>query len=321
MRVLITGGAGFVGSSLAKELMYDGHEVFIIDNFSTGRDLNVEGINKAYVFDLDLTDPKETATLEAILNNIDVCYHFAASIGVKLVQEKPKETFLNSTKINDILFPLFEKYQTKVIFSSTSEVYGETKNKDGSRETDHLEIHPVQKPRGSYACSKLFSEFMIRSYTFPNVIVRFFNVVGPTQVPDYGHVLPRFIECAVNNMTIPVYGSGRQVRSFCDIRDAVQMLKLFLLDMDKHNGEIYNIGNDVNVCDIGDLAQTVVKVVGSNSFIEHIGFEEALGKNFEEIYVRYPNTDKIKQYYECKYTLTDIIKNIYETNFNRSSTS
>ena len=321
MRVLITGGAGFVGSSLAKELIYDGHEVFIIDNFSTGRDLNVEGINKEYVFDLDLTDPKEMATVEHILAYTDVCYHFAASIGVKLVQEKPKETFINSTKINDNLFPLFEKYNTKVIFSSTSEVYGETKNKDGSKETDHLEIHPVQKPRGSYACSKLFSEFMLKSYNFPSVIVRFFNIVGPTQVPDYGHVLPRFIECAVNNMTIPVYGSGRQVRSFCDIRDATEMLKLLILDFDLHNGEIYNIGNDSNVCDIGDLAQTVVKTVNSTSFIEHIGFEEALGKNFEEIYVRYPNTDKIKKYYECKYTLTDIIKNIYETNFNRSSAS
>lgn len=321
MRVLITGGAGFVGSSLAKELIYDGHEVFIIDNFSTGRDLNVEGINKEYVFDLDLTDPKEMATVEHILAYTDVCYHFAASIGVKLVQEKPKETFINSTKINDNLFPLFEKYKTKVIFSSTSEVYGETKNKDGSKETDHLEIHPVQKPRGSYACSKLFSEFMLKSYNFPSVIVRFFNIVGPTQVPDYGHVLPRFIECAVNNMTIPVYGSGRQVRSFCDIRDATEMLKLLILDFDLHSGEIYNIGNDSNVCDIGDLAQTVVKTVNSTSFIEHIGFEEALGKNFEEIYVRYPNTDKIKKYYECKYTLTDIIKNIYETNFNRSSAS
>jgi UDP-glucose 4-epimerase len=321
LRVLITGGAGFVGSSLARELLYDGHEVFIIDNFSTGRDFNIEGINKEYVFDLDLTDAKSIPTVEHILEYVDICYHFAASIGVKLVQEKPKETFLNSTKINDNLFPLFEKFKTKVIFSSTSEVYGETKNKDGSKETDHLEIHPVQKPRGSYACSKLFSEFMLRSYNFQSVIVRFFNIVGPTQVPDYGHVLPRFIECAVNNMTVPVYGSGRQVRSFCDIRDAIQMLKLLILDFDLHNGEIYNIGNDSNVCDIGDLAKEVVQVTGSNSFIEHIGFEEALGKNFEEIYVRYPNTDKIKKYYQCKYTLKDIIKNIYETNFNRSSSS
>jgi UDP-glucose 4-epimerase len=319
LRILITGGAGFVGSSLAKKLIHEGHEVFIIDNFSTGRDNNINGINKEYVFDLDLTDSKCIPAVDQILAYVDVCYHFAASIGVKLVQEKPKETFLNSTKINDNLFPLFEKYKTKVIFSSTSEVYGETKNAEGSKETDHLEIHPVQKPRGSYACSKLFSEFMLRAHSFPSVIVRFFNIVGPTQVPDYGHVLPRFIECAVNNMTVPVYGSGQQIRSFCDIRDAVEMLVL-LMD-DEHNGEIYNIGNDNNVCDVSALAQQVIKTVGSNSFIEHISFKDALGENFEEIYTRYPNTDKINKYYTCKYNLNDIIKNIYETNFNRSSAS
>lgn len=319
MRVLITGGAGFVGSSLAKELIKEGHEVYIIDNFSTGRNTNVDWLSGEYVFDLDITDPKELPTLEVILNNVDVCYHFAASIGVKLIQEKPKETFLNSTKINDVLFPLFEKYNTKVIFSSTSEVYGETKSTSGSCENDHLEIHPVQKPRGSYACAKLFSEFSLRSYSFPSVIVRFFNIVGPTQVPDYGHVLPRFIECAMNGMTVPVYGNGKQVRSYCDIRDAVEMLKLLMNDA--HNGEVYNIGNDENVCTVNELAQAVIKTTNSMSLIEMIPLKEALGEQFEEIYVRFPNTDKIKKYYQCKYKLSDIIENIYETNFNRSSTS
>ena len=316
MRVLITGGAGFVGSSLAAALIKDGCEVTIVDNFSTGNKDNIP--HGAIYADIDLTDETQMNLMDSLLTGVHVVYHFAASIGVKLVQEKPKETFLNSTKINDNLFPLFEKHQVKVIFSSTSEVYGETKNKEGSKETDHLEIHPVQKPRGSYACSKLFSEFMLRAHTFPTVIVRFFNIVGPTQVPDYGHVLPRFIECAANNVTVPVYGSGRQVRSFCDIRDAVEML-ILLID-NGHNGEIYNIGNDANICDVSTLAQEVIKVVGSKSFIEHIAFKDALGDQFEEIYTRYPNTDKINKYYTCKYNLQDIIKNIYETNFgNRRS--
>lgn len=319
MRVLITGGAGFVGSALAESLITDGHQVYIIDNFSTGRPENLKHINPSHIFDVDLTDAMCTPTIEFLIQNVDVCYHFAASIGVKLVQEKPKETFLNSTKINDLLFPLFEKYNTKVIFSSTSEVYGETKNPDGSKETDHLEIHPVQKPRGSYACAKLFSEFAIRSYNFPSVIVRFFNIVGPTQVPDYGHVLPRFIECAAAGVTIPVYGNGEQVRSYCDIRDAVEMLKILIND--EHNGEIYNIGNDKNVCTVNQLASEVIAETESMSMIEMISFKDALGEQFEDIYVRYPNTDKIKKYYECKYTLQDIIKNIYETNFNRRRTS
>ena len=317
MQILITGGAGFVGSSLATSLIKDGHKVTIVDNFSTGsRDNIPDGVIYA---DIDLTDDAQMNLMDSLLVGIDVVYHFAASIGVKLIQEKPKETFLNSTKINDNLFPLFEKHQVKVIFSSTSEVYGETKNRDGSKETDHLEIHPVQKPRGSYACSKLFSEFMLRAHTFPNVIVRFFNVVGPTQVPDYGHVLPRFIECAANNMSIPVYGCGTSVRSFCDIRDAVEMLKILMDDV--HNNEVYNIGNDKNVCNMTELAKDVVLVTNSKSYIEYVDFGEALGPQFEEIYVRYPNTNKIKQYYTCQYNLKEIIKNIYETNFNRSSAS
>jgi UDP-glucose 4-epimerase len=318
LRVIITGGAGFVGSALAISLIKDGHEVLIIDNFMTGRPANLINVD-APLMHLDLSDSDCVPVMDDLIAATDVVYHLAASIGVKLVQQKPKETFRNSTRINDNLFPLFEKHNVKVIFSSTSEVYGETKNTDGSKEDDHLEIHPVQKPRGSYACSKLFSEFMIRSYDFPSVIIRFFNVVGPAQVEDYGHVLPRFINCAVQNEDIPIYGDGEQIRSYCDIRDAVEMLKL-LLD-DQHNGEIYNIGSDENVSNLKGLAQTVLDVTQSKSKATFIPLKKALGENFEEIYSRYPNTDKIKKHYVCKYNLHDIIKNIYETNFNSNSPS
>ena len=318
MQILITGGAGFVGSALAKSLLQDGHEVIIVDNFMTGRHENLKGIN-ATLISLDLSDSTSIGIMDKLLEDIDVVYHFAASIGVKLVQQKPKETFRNSTRINDNLFPLFEKHQIKVIFSSTSEVYGETTNPEGSKETDHLEIHPVQKPRGSYACSKLFAEFMLRSYNFPNVIVRFFNIVGPGQVEDYGHVLPRFIKCANENKDIPIYGDGSQIRSYCDIRDAVSMLTVLLAD--EHNSEVYNIGNDQNSVTLNTLAERILEVVDSTSEKTYVPFDKALGDKFDEIYIRYPNTDKIKQFYECKYSLDDIIRNIYETNFNSNSTS
>jgi UDP-glucose 4-epimerase len=308
--ILITGGCGFIGSSLAKSLLADGHKVILIDNFSTGRAKNIEDINdmNATLHNWDLSDPWYSDKLDKLLKDVDVCYHLAASIGVKLVQEDPKGTFLNSTKINDVLFPLFEKHNTKVIYSSTSEVYGETKKATGSEETDKLEIYPVQKPRGSYACSKLFSEFLIRSYNFPSVIVRFFNIVGPSQVQDYGHVLPKFINSAKNNRDVTVFHDGTQVRSYCDIRDCVEMLKL-LLD-DKHNSEIYNIGNSENVCNVATLAQTVIDLTKSKSRIINIPFEEALGSQFEEIYIRFPNTQKISKYYKCKYNLEEIILNI-----------
>mgnify|MGYP001201335128 CR=1 FL=1 len=320
MRILITGGAGFIGSALAKELINKNHDVTIVDNFFTGNINNLDHTIKNITFrNIDLSDETNIQELDNLLSNIDVVYHFAASIGVKLVYEKPAETLQNSFKINNNLFPIFEKHQVKVIFSSTSEIYGETINEDGSKETDILKIFSPGKPRGSYACAKLMSEFLLKSYTFPNIIVRFFNVVGPGQVGDYGHVLPRFINAAVNNKSLEIYGDGSQIRSYCDIRDAVQML-ILLLNHD-HNNEIYNIGNDNNILSLNELAATILTIIDSISDVKHISFEDAYNSSFEEIYKRFPNTDKIKKYYKCKYSTDDIIRNIYETNFSSCCSS
>jgi UDP-glucose 4-epimerase len=308
MRVLITGGAGFIGSSLAKSLLKDGHKVSIMDNFSTGNKSNLDDIIcDVGVIDIDLSDNRHIDVMDSWVGQADVVYHFAASIGVKLITENPTSTLHNSLNINNNLFPLFEKYQPKVIFASTSEVYGETKSVGGSREDDKLEIFPPRKPRGSYACSKLMSEFLISSYTFPNVIVRFFNIVGPTQMADYGHVLPRFIKQLEEGEHLSVYGDGQQVRSFCDIRDAVEML--LILVGDEHDGEIYNIGNDLNRCTMNELADTCIRASGTRALVRHTPIRD-VGVSFEEIYTRFPNTDKIKQYYICKYNLGDIIENI-----------
>lgn len=305
--VLITGGAGFVGSSLAKSLENDGHKITIIDNLSTGNLDNIKDLKSKFL-KLDVADRNNISIIEKEIEKSDIVYHFAASIGVKLIQEHPKDTFKNSTRINDNVFPLFEKYNKKVIFSSTSEVYGETKSKKGSCEDDVLKILPIQKPRGSYACAKLFSEFMIKSYNFPAVIIRFFNVVGPTQTSEYGHVIPRFIKQAKNNEPLTLYNDGKMIRSFCDIRDAVEMLKILLDDV--HNEKVYNIGNDKNICNMRELAETVVKLCNSSSKINLIPFDEAFKGDFADIFVRYPNTDKIQKFYKCKYDLKNIISNI-----------
>ena len=311
MNILITGGAGFIGSSLAKSLLRDGHDITIMDNFSTGKISNIiDIINNIKLVNIDLSNIDCFSSVEYYISNADVIYHFAASIGVKLIQEKFKESLHNNVNINNNLFPLFEKYNKKVIFSSTSEVYGETKSSYGSTETDKLEIYPTQKPRGSYACSKLMSEFMLKAYNFPSVIVRFFNIVGPTQLPDHGHVLPRFIDSIKHGKKLTIYGDGTQIRSYCDIRDAVNMLKLLIDNI--HDGEIYNIGNgDINNrCSVNELAYVCVEIFKSTSSFEYVSFDDALGKQFEEIYVRYPNTEKIEQYYKCKHSLADIIENI-----------
>lgn len=312
MNILITGGAGFIGSNLAKSLLEDGHNVMVIDNFFTGRKENLKDLNVKQIT-LDLSDSIHISTIDKILQDIDVVYHFAASIGVKLIQEHTQKTFKNSFNINNNLFPLCEQHGVKVIFASTSEVYGETKNLSGSKETDKLEI--LSGPRGSYAASKLFSEFLVKSCNFPSVIVRFFNVVGPSQVSDFGHVLPKFIETSLKHEDIKVYGYGDQIRSFCDIRDAIEMLKL-LLD-DKHNGQTYNIGNDKNIVTINELASTVKFITNSTSNIINVPLNVSI---IEDIHTRYPNTDKIKQYYTCKYNIHQIIRNIYEKNFNSNST-
>ena len=309
MNVLITGGAGFIGSSLAKSLLKDGHDISIVDNFSTSRLSNILDIFNDITFmemDLAALESECKVDIEYLISKADVVYHLAASIGVKLIHEEPSATLHNSLNINRNLFPLFEKYQTKVIFSSTSEVYGETRSSEGSKESDHLEIYPPNITRGSYACSKLMSEFLIKSYTFPNVITRFFNIVGPTQLPDYGHVVPRFMQQIEVGGHLTVYGNGQQVRSFCDIRDAVEMLKLLIDDI--HDNEIYNIGNDKNKCTMNELADVCIRVVGDNNYVEHVPFDVAFGDQCGEIYIRYPNTDKIKQYYECKYSLEDILE-------------
>lgn len=312
MNILITGGAGFIGSSLAKSLLQDGHKVVLIDNFSTGKKINLNEINNinCELHNLDLADSENIQLIDNILKNIDVCYHFAASIGVKLIAENPSYALKNSTKINDNLIPIFEKYGTRVIYSSTSEVYGETKTSFGSKEDDKLEILPIQNSRGTYAASKIFTECLILNSNFKSVVVRFFNIVGPSQVQDYGHVLPKFINSALNNKDLIVYNDGTQVRSFCDIRDCIEMLKL-LLD-EKHNSEIYNIGSDENIYNVSTLASEVIRLTNSKSRIINIPFEEALGSQFEEIYIRFPNTKKIKQFYKCRYSLEDIINNIIQ---------
>jgi len=309
MNILITGGAGFIGSTLAKSLIEDGHEVMIIDDMSNGRIENLNNLNAVKVFQHDLT--KSHDGLDILLSKTNIVFHFAASLGVENVHKNPFETFKNNALINENLFPLYKKWGVKVIFGSTSEVYGESKE-EGSSEEDGFNIFSTETARGGYAAAKIYSEFYLKSFDISHTIVRFFNIVGPKQIGDRGHVLPRFIEAAVKGEDLIVYGNGQQARSFCDIRDAIEMLKI-LMDK-KHNGETYNVGAE-NICTILDLAHIVKTELNSNSEIKMVK------KDIDEIYNRYPKLDKINQLYKTKYTLEDIIRNIYETNFSSCTTS
>jgi len=298
MNILITGGQGFIGRNLTTRLQEDKHTITVIDNMSTSRtENNIDSDIIMIQGDLggDIATDVESAIKEA-----DLIYHLAGSVGVKYIDENPSSTLRNSFGINNNLFPLFEKYQKKVVFASTSEVYGETNN---AKETDTLKIGSPDTARWSYACAKLMSEFLLKSYSFPSVIVRFFNVVGPGQLPDYGMVLPNFIKNEKEQQPLVVYGDGEQTRTFCDIRDAVEMLTLLGLN-DEHNNEIYNIGNDKNSISIKELALKI------SDDIEYRDYSVDFSSNFGEIYERKPCIDKIKAFYEPKYSVDDIIKSL-----------
>ena len=294
MNILITGGAGFIGSNLCEHLK-DKHDITLVDNFSTS--------TKKNAIELDIS--KYSTELENLIKNTDIVYHFAGSVGVKKIDSEYHESLMNSININNVVFGLCEKYQKKLIFASTSEVYGECKE---AHESDTLNISSPEFGRGSYACAKLMSEFILKSYTFPSTICRFFNIVGKGQLPDYDMVIPNFIKNAKLNSDIIIHNDGSQVRSFCDIRDAVVMLEI-LLD-DTHNGEIYNIGNARNNISILGLANLIKGLSNSTSNIVHKNTSEVFSKQFFEINNRLVNTDKFNTFYKAKISIEKIIKDL-----------
>jgi UDP-glucose 4-epimerase len=301
--VIITGGGGFIGSHLVDMYVRDQCNVTVIDNFSTGEHF-VEGRNKT-LLSCDLSTSQNMSEVEQALESADIVLHMAGSVGVKYIDNDPRGTLRNSFNINNNMFPLFEKYNNRVIFASTSEVYGETNE---AHETDTLKIGSPDTLRWGYACGKLMSEFLLRTYNFPSTIVRFFNVTGHGQLSAYGMVLPTFVERAQQNVDIVVHGDGNQTRTFCDVRDAIQMIKL--LTADQHIGEIYNIGNPANTLTIRELAELVINLSASSSRVVYKQYEDCFSHEFGEIYKRKPNIDKVSKYFKPIHTIENIINSM-----------
>lgn len=279
--------------------------VTIIDNLATSR-INLDDFaeykNLFSFVEADLTTIDDAELLAHMKDNHRI-FHLAGSVGVEHIDKHPSETLYNNIALSNKLIPLFQKAKRHVTFASTSEIYG-----DGPfNEEDNASIGASSKLRWGYATAKLMTEFMLRAGTCPFSIVRFFNVVGPGQLPDYGMVLPRFVNAAKNNEDIIVYGSGNQVRSFCHINDAVGAL----IKISSINGELFNIGNDQPVS-INQLAERVIELSGSSSSIVHIPYDQAFSKHHGDINVRVPDLTKIKAVvgYRPTYTLDDIIKDM-----------
>ena len=314
MRYLITGGAGFIGGHLTESLLGDGHEVVVIDNYSTGSPANLAkaaGNPKLRVIEADILEC--AGLLDAEIAACDAVFHLAAAVGVELVVRDPVRTITTNVHGTENVLKPAAKYGRRIIVASTSEVYGKSSHPEFT-ETDDLLIGSPYHSRWSYACSKLLDEFYVmafhRSADLPGTVVRFFNTVGPRQTGMYGMVIPRFVSRALAGEPLQVYGDGRQSRCFCHVADVVRALRL-LVGRPESYGQIYNIGSRRSIT-IGELAELVIERTGSSSAIEYLSYDKAYAKGFEDMMRRMPNTEAIRQLtgWQPERTLEEVIDDV-----------
>ncbi len=294
MTVLITGGAGFIGSHLCRALLARGEKVIIADNFSTGSRDNIVPVDgkSAEVFEMDVALQKEE--LRALVQRADVIFHLAAAVGVELVVNDPVRTIETNIDGSANVVKLASEYGKRLFLASTSEVYGKSSKEEFSEDDDLLIGSPLNS-RWSYACSKLMDEFYLMAYVraaaLPGTVVRFFNTVGPGQTGRYGMVIPRFVRNALAGKPLQVYGDGGQSRCFCHVSDVVRAL-LMLMEKPESIGQVYNIGSR-HLVTIKELATQVIAQAQSSSEIEIVPYHIAYAAGFEDMRRRMPSTDKI----------------------------
>jgi len=303
LKYLITGGAGFIGSHLAEELLAQGHKVSIIDNLSTGSVFNIEHLKGNDRFSYTIDDIRNEPVLAELIDGCEVVFHLAAAVGVRLIVEEPVHTIETNIEGTRLVFKHAAKKRRKVILASTSEVYGKG-TKVPFAEDDDMVLGSTKKSRWSYAASKAVDEFLALSYAkekkVPTVVVRLFNTVGPRQVGHYGMVVPRFITQALAGGPITVYGDGGQSRCFCYVKDAVSGL-IGLSNEEKAVGDVFNLGSDEEIT-MGDLAEKVRSLIDPDAEIVHIPYEEAYEEGFEDMRRRVPAIAKIASLIDFKPT-------------------
>ncbi len=299
MRILITGGAGFIGSYIAEKFLEHNKEVYIIDDLSTGSLDNIRHLQNRTKFKEKLFITIDTILNDRIMSDLvekcDAIIHMAAAVGVKYILENPLSSIVTNIKGTEKLLHLCNKFRKKVLLASTSEVYGKHTHAP-LVETDNIIFGPSTKFRWSYAASKLIDEFTALAYfrtnQLPVIILRLFNIVGPRQTGRYGMVIPRFVQQALKNESITVYGNGSQTRTFTYVEDLSAAVPA-LLDSEAAIGEVINIGG-VEEVSIKYLAQRIKKLTHSRSEIKFIPYDEAFAKDFEDMQRRVPSIEKIK---------------------------
>ena len=294
MRYLITGGAGFIGSHLVEKLIVRGDQVVVLDNLSTGSARNLSEIKEKIKFEQG--NILDKVAIDKLVSDSDYVVHLAAALGVLNIVNKPLESLRTNLQGSEVVLEACDKYRKPVLIASTSEIYGKNEKVPLNEEDDRVVGHPL-KSRWSYSEAKAVDEslayFYYLEHKLPIRIVRFFNTVGPRQVGQYGMVVPRFINAALKNVPLAVYGSGDQVRCFCHVDDAVRAL-LLVMDSDITVGEVFNVGNNQQIT-IMELAKKVIELTGSSSTIERIAYEKAYPEGFEDMQRRVPDISKIKQ--------------------------
>jgi UDP-glucose 4-epimerase len=315
VRVLITGGAGFIGSHLADAYIARGDEVFAIDDLSTGSIENIRHLKGNSRFHYTIDNVHNYPVLAELVDQCDVIFHLAAAVGVKLIVESPVRTIETNVRGTEVVLSAANKKKKKVLIASTSEVYG-LSDQVPFREDGNLVLGATTKGRWSYACSKAIDEFLALAYwrekKLPTVIVRLFNTVGPRQTGQYGMVVPTFVKQALSGRPITVYGTGEQTRCFAYVGDVVGAL-IALMNHQDAVGEVFNVGSTEEVS-ITQLAKRVRELTNSSSEIVYIPYDEAYEEGFEDMPRRVPDISKVSGLigFRPKTSLDGILQQVIE---------
>ncbi len=313
MKILVTGGAGFIGSHLIECLIAKDHHVIALDDLSTGVSQNLDSLKGKSNFEFVQGSMLDETLVDSLMSKVEGCFHLGAALGVKRILERPYESLIANTRGTEITVNVAAKYKVRYYLASTSELYGKNPLQPLTEDSDRV-IGSPQLVRWAYSEAKAIDESIVQmfrqSHGLDYVTGRFFNTVGPRQTGAYGMVLPRFVAAAIKGEPITVYGDGTQSRVFCHVSDAVDgVLRLFFDD--RALGGAFNIGGEEEVT-IGELAKRVIAITGSSSQIRNLPYSEAYPPGFEETMRRVPDTTKLRNLtgWKPQFSLDAIIKDI-----------
>ena len=295
MNVLITGGAGFIGSHLVEAMLARGHAVTVVDDLSTGREENLASVREDERLRFVRGTVRDEPLMAHLVKACDAVFHLAAAVGVQLIADDPVHTIETNIHGTEVVLAQAAQYGRRVLIASTSEVYGKN-TRTPFREDDDCTLGPTRFSRWSYACSKMVDEFLALAYHgqfgLPTVVCRLFNTIGPRQTGQYGMVVPRFVRWALDGEPVQVYGDGTQSRCFCHVADVIEALA-GLIDCPQAVGQVVNVGNDESVT-IDALADLVIEMTGSAGGKVHVPYADAYGRPIDDLLVRKPDLSRAR---------------------------